>query len=67
MIGDSLDVLHEGRHVAEHVMINPLKNVAEGRSGLLAVDDKGVVDQPVAVGLAVDEVRLEVEGSGNLS
>jgi hypothetical protein len=51
MAGDAQHILHERHRVLEDVVVDALKNIADGRARLAKRDAIGVIDVPVPVRL----------------
>ena len=65
VVGDPCDIFTECDRILEDVVIDPLEDVADPQTGLVAVDTVGVVDVAGTVGVAMDEVRPQVEHLGD--
>ena len=62
-----LDVLHQGRRIAEYGVVDPLDDIANRGSALIEDRTVGVVDVPAAIGFPPGEVPRYLEGVGNLA
>jgi hypothetical protein len=58
---DALNIFHQRRHIFKNAIVDPLQEVANGRTGWLDGEGKGIVDVPAPVRLPGDKFSGQTE------